>query len=109
MSPWLRVFLLGMFPIFELRGAILFGIQQGLDPFYVFLVSVFANIIIIPFIFIFLNTLHKYLMNFNIYKKGFELYIKRATKKINERMGTKYELLALLILVAVPLPGTGAY
>lgn len=109
MNTWLWVFLLGIFPLSELKGAIFFGVQQGLDPFYVFLLSVFANIVIIPFIFIFLDTIHKNFMNIILYRKIFELYINRTTKKINKYIGSRYEFLALLVFVAIPLPGTGAY
>jgi uncharacterized membrane protein len=99
---------LSMLPISELRGAIPYAILNNINPFTAFFVAVLANILIIPFIFFFLDNLHELFLKIRWYKKLFDFYINKKVEKIKN----KYETLGLLVLfffVAIPAPGTGAY
>ncbi|MFH1376678.1 MAG: small multi-drug export protein [Candidatus Woesearchaeota archaeon] len=109
MNNLLNVILLSIIPISELRGAIPLGILNGLSWELVFIVATISNIAIIPIIFLFLDYLHKHFSKSKYYKYVFNKLVNRTRKKIEHKIGTKWELPALLLLVAIPLPGTGAY
>jgi len=91
-------------PISECRGAIIYGLSSGLDPFLVFGLSVLANIMMVPIIFWFLDKAHFRNLALKLFGKKMERIIEK-----NKRRFEKYEELALLLFVAVPLPVTGAY
>ncbi|OYT41501.1 ligand-binding protein SH3 [Candidatus Pacearchaeota archaeon ex4484_26] len=104
-------FLLSLIPFTELRLAIPLVISLGLNPIVAFFAGIIGNILIIPFIFLFLDSLHYSLLKWNPYKKAFEHTVKRLWKR-KERVRmqvNKYGLLALALFVAIPLPVTGAY
>ena len=105
----LDVAILSMLPISELRGGILLGISQGLDPLFVFLVAVLSNILVVPLMFFFLDNLHKYFRRINFYRRLFDFYIEKNRHKIENKFGTKTEFLILMLFVGIPLPATGAY
>jgi len=48
-------------------------------------------------------------MGRRFYRVLFSKIVNRTRKKIEHRIGTKWEYPALLLLVAIPFPGTGAY
>lgn len=103
------VILISMLPVFELRGAIPYGIAlSNLNVITVFLVSVIANIVIIPVVFFFLDYVHHRLIHIQIYANLFERFVER-TKSKAERYTTKYGYIGLALFVAIPLPITGAY
>jgi uncharacterized membrane protein len=110
MNLLIQSILLSISPIFELRAAIPLSIIYGesLWPFYVIL-SILANIAIIPAIFYFLDNLHNAFMNIKVYEKLFTKSVNRIRKKIEHKIGTKKEFLALYFLVALPFPMTGVY
>lgn len=103
--------LLSVLPVSELRGGILYAVLSGINPFAAFFVCVLANIIIIFFIFFFLDFLHESFLKIEVYRKIFDFYIKSLRKKVDkfERQFSAYGFLALTIFVAIPLPATGAW
>ena len=109
MIDLLKVALLSMLPISELRGGIPLGLFLGLNPVTVFFVSVISNILAIPIIFFFLDNIHSHLLKYGKYKRFFGNYIHKKRERIESKIGTSAEFFALLIFVAVPLPGTGAW
>jgi len=104
----LNTILLSVLPISELRGAIPYGIISGLNTAFVFMIAVVANILIIPVIFFFLDYIHRYLMYFGIYSKLFGKFIDRTKHRAHGHI-SKYGYFGLTLLVAIPLPLTGAY
>ena len=109
-SLLIQVILLSILPISELRGAIPLGIISGGDYWFVYVVvSVFSNIAIIPVIFYFFDHVNKFLLKIGIYRKFFDNWVVRTRKKIESKIGTKWEYPAIYLFVAVPLPMTGAY
>ena len=102
------VFVVSMLPIVELRGAIPFGIE-GLDMNWlrVFLISVFGNMIPVPFVIWIIRPLIEWLLKSKMFSKVGK-WIDERTKRKSESV-TKYKKLGLFILVAIPLPGTGAW
>ena len=102
------VFVVSMLPIIELRGAIPFGIE-GLDMSWlrVFVISVFGNMIPVPFVIWIIRPLIEWLLKSRMFSKVGK-WIDERTKRKSESV-TKYKKLGLFILVAIPLPGTGAW
>ena len=107
--------ILTIMPVTELRVglplAITYAIDKNIPVSLIFLSIILVNILVIFFIFYFLDNLHKVFMKFPFYNKMFGLYLKRFQKKM-DKFEKKYEaggFLALVLFVAIPLPGTGAW
>lgn len=111
---WLRdipkeyvVMIVGALPISELRGAIPLALSFGMPLSKAFWLSVLGNsIFVAPALFL-LEPVSNRLRKFKLWARFFDWVFKRTRKKA----GTieKYETLGLAILVAVPLPMTGAW
>lgn len=106
-NDYLTVFIVSMFPIVELRGAIPVGVGLGMDWAVVYLISVIGNMIPVPFLILFIRPIIEYLLKTK-YFAGIALKIKERTMSKSDKV-TKYKKLGLLIFVAIPLPGTGAW
>lgn len=106
-NDYLTVFIISMFPIVELRGAIPVGVGLGMDWAVVYLLSVIGNMIPVPFIILFVRPIIEFLLKTK-YFSGIALKIKERTMSKSDKV-TKYKKLGLLIFVAIPLPGTGAW
>ena len=104
----LSVFGLAMIPVFEPRGAIPVGVAAGLPFWTVFLTAFLGNLLPVPFLILFTRRVFEWLRTKSALLERFvsRLERKAATK---EDLLKKYELLGLCILVAIPLPGTGAW
>ncbi|MCK9570611.1 small multi-drug export protein [Candidatus Pacearchaeota archaeon] len=107
--------ILSALPIVELRGglplAINYAIENNLSISCIFFLIVLTNILVIFFIFYFFDNLHKIFLRYSWYKKFFNFYVSKMQKKI-DKFENKYSalgFLALMIFVAIPLPGTGAW
>lgn len=109
MHPLLTPIILSLLPISELRGGIPLAIAMGISPLKAFLFCTIANLVIIPIIFLFLDFLHKYFYKFKPYQILFDKLLGKIRKKFQRHAGTKWEYPILFLLVAVPIPGTGAY
>lgn len=99
---------LAMAPISELRGAIPYGLAHDIPPLALYFLCVAANVVPVPFIVCFTRTVLLWMK-----KRGGKL--KQAADWLSDRavkksaLYQKYEQLGLFILVAIPLPGTGAW
>lgn len=103
----LRTFILGALPIFELRGAIPYGIAVGMPLAKVLFYAILGNVVpIVPVLFLF-EPVSNYLRRFSLFRKFFDWFSERTKKQAS--VIEKYEALGLAIFVAVPLPGTGAW
>lgn len=100
--------LLSMVPVIELRGGIPFGVSQGLSPFEAAFFAVIGNLIPVPFLVIFTSKIFEFLKNKNERLHGLVKKLEAKADK-NKEMVIKYEFIGLVILVAIPLPGTGAW
>lgn len=108
-EQYLIPFFLSMTPIGELRAGIPAGIALGAHPVFIYIVAVLGNLLVIPIVFFFLNYFHIHFMRIRYYRAFFRRYIERNRARIEEKIGTKYEFLALMLFVGIPLPITGAY
>ena len=130
------VFIISLLPIVELRGAIPVGAALGL-PFYInFPLAVIGNILPIPFILLFIPRFLDFLARFKTFRPLVLWLRKKANKHshkvlgrstVTEELETDEQILlnsresvkrlemsrgiffAILIFVAIPLPGTGAW
>ena len=104
----LYIFGISMVPVIELRGAIPIGVGMGLPFWPVFVTALIGNLAPIPILILFTRQVFEWLRT----KSAFlEKIVSRLEKKAaaKEALLKKYELLGLCILVAIPLPGTGAW
>lgn len=104
----LYILVISMVPVIELRGAIPVGLGFGLPFWPVFITAMIGNLIPVPFLILFTRRVFEWLR-----KKStiLERFVTKLEKKAEskEALLKKYELLGLCILVAIPLPGTGAW
>ena len=99
---------LAMAPISELRGAIPYGLAHDIPPLGLYFLCVAANVVPVPFIVCFTRTVLLWMKKRGgRLKKAADWLSDRALKK--SALYRKYEQLGLFILVAIPLPGTGAW
>lgn len=104
----LMTFFISMVPVLELRGAIPFGTAYGLPLWAAILISIVGNLVPVPFIIIFIRKIFAWLHRKN--QKLDHLVTRleiRAEKKSD--VVQKYAFWGLFVLVAIPLPGTGAW
>ena len=100
-------FLLSMVPIIELRGAIPLGAGLGLPWYINYIVCVIGNFLPVPFILLFIRAILNWMKKVPKLDKIAIWLEARAAKKSDKV--NKYATLGLLVFVALPLPGTGAW
>ena len=100
-------FLVGMTPVLELRGAIPLGVAAGLPPLTACAAAILGNLVPVPFIMLLVRRIFRWLRRTAFFGPKIDWLERRAHLK--GRLVRKYRLPGLLLLVAVPLPGTGAW
>lgn len=100
-------FLVAMVPVLELRFALPFGVGLGLEPWMALVASILGNMVPVPFIILFIRYILEWMKRFEKFRRIAERLEAKAKK--HEDKIVKYEALGLFILVAIPLPGTGAW
>jgi len=104
----IKVFLISMIPIFELRGAIPIGILKYKLPLWkVIPIALAGNMFPIFFILLFFDFITKICFKVPFLKKILEAIFARTRKKT--AVIQKYEEIGLMLFVAIPLPVTGAW
>ena len=99
--------LIAMVPVVELRGAIPYGIAQGLPVWLAFSAAVVGNILPVPLILLFIRQVFAWLRKMKFVGHAIDRLEKKA--HVKGQMVDRYKTIGLCILVAVPLPGTGAW
>ena len=110
---YLGAFFVSMVPLIELRGAIPIAIGMGLPTLPSIIICVIGNMLPVPIIYIFAR---KFLV-WGLDKPGISGIChffhdkgeKAGEKLMNKKTGKYGLMLALLLFVGVPLPGTGAW
>lgn len=103
----LLTFFTAMTPVLELRGAIPVGVAAGLPPTVACAVSIVGNLVPVPFIILLIRRIFDWLRRTRTFGPRIAWLERRAHLK--GRLVRKYRLAGLMILVAIPLPGTGAW
>lgn len=107
LDPLVHTFVIAMAPVVELRGAIPYGLAQELPFWSVFLVALLGNLLPVPFIILFIRTLFSWLRKTKLLGSLIEALERKAHLK--GRLVNRYKTVGLFVLVAIPLPGTGAW
>jgi len=96
-----------MLPIVELRGGIPVGLYHDMPWPEVYLICVIGNMLPVPLVILFVRRIFAFFKRFSLTRSLFEKW----ETKIRQKSGkvVKYEVLGLILFVAVPLPGTGAW
>jgi len=107
-GKWLMTFLVSMVPVIELRGAIPLGVAHGLSIPIAAVISIIGNMVPVPVIILFVRRVFKWLKERSSRIGGWIIRLEnRADRK--SKVVIDYQLVGLCLLVAVPLPGTGAW
>ena len=104
----LMTIFISMVPVIELRGAIPIATAHGLNFWVAIVCAIIGNLIPVPFIIIFIRKIFELMRKWSV--KLDKLVTKledRAQKKSDVVL--KYAFWGLVVLVAIPLPGTGAW
>lgn len=104
----IATFFISMVPVIELRGGLPYGITLGLDYPLALTAAVLGNMVPVPFIIVYIRHIFTWLRKRS---KWWDERITRLEKKahLKGRVVRKYSTIGLCILVAIPLPGTGAW
>ncbi len=103
---WFKIVIASMIPFVEARYAILFFTDFGIPFYQLFILSVFGNMIPVPFIILLFRPILDYMKRTEPFKNLASKLEKSASKKAEKVK--KYEILGLFVFVALPVPGTGA-
>lgn len=102
------VFALATLPVIELRGAIPVGYWMQLKPVLLTVLSVLGNMVPVPFIILYLKKFASFLAGKN---RSASQFLHMLFEKAKEKAGPveEFQWLGLMLFVAVPFPGTGAW
>lgn len=111
-TKYLTILFISMVPVIELRGAVPIGIGMGLDPITTIVVCVIGNMIPVPLIHIFARKLLHWGAKQKCIGKICISMIRKgeiASAKLSGKSGHYGVMIALILFVGIPLPGTGAW
>ena len=110
LSPQLLTALLSMLPIIELRGAIPFAIEVlHLPPLEAYIWGVMGNIVPTIFILRFLEPIARFLRKHSKYFDKFLAKLFSKTRTEHSARFKEYGAIFLVLFVAIPVPGSGAW
>lgn len=104
----LLTMLISMLPVVELRGGLPAGVAMGLPIPAAFLAALVGNVIPVPFIILFVRPLFRWVRVHIPRLGGFVARLESRAKEKSVDV-SRYQTWGLLIFVAIPLPGTGAW
>ena len=103
----LIVFIISLMPILELRGGLIAAALLDLNPVTSYIISIIGNILPVPFILWFINSILEWMRNSKKFKKIAKWLDKKVEK--NKDKIEKFGFWGLVLFVGIPLPGTGAW
>ena len=107
-GKFLATMLISMLPIVELRGGLPAGVAMGLPLGEAFLAAFLGNMLPVPFLILFTRRIFA-LVRVHIPKLGGLVSRLENRAKAKSADILRYQTWGLLIFVAIPLPGTGAW
>ncbi len=124
----LAVILMSMIPLIEIKGAIPFGVsvylwgEYSLSTWQSFILSILGGIIITTLLVIIFRPIYSKLKSKKFFKKIIDFFtsdINKTANRINEnekeielkdnRKSFIKKMFAIILFVAIPVPGTGVY
>ena len=111
LKKYLWVFFISMLPVIELRGAIPVSQGLGLPLLQSYIIAVLGNMLPVPFIYLFARKILTWGADKPVIGKPFTWCLQKGEKggKELEAKAGNGLFIALMIFVAIPLPGTGAW
>ena len=109
---YLAAFLISMVPIIELRGAIPIAIGYDIHPVVAYIICVIGNMIPVPFIYFFARKCLIWGSDKKYIGKFFRWCVNKgehAGQKLTKTAKKGGLIIALILFVGIPLPGTGAW
>ncbi|MDO4870742.1 MAG: small multi-drug export protein [Candidatus Saccharibacteria bacterium] len=103
----LITFLMAAVPLIEQRGAIPFGIINNLSPVVTFGLALAGSLLPVPFILLLFNHIYSWLLRYRFFNRITKIIDSKIAK--NRHSFEKYQELALIIFIAIPLPTTGLW
>ncbi len=100
--------LVSMIPVVELRGGIPAGVALGLPVWAAFIAAVMGNLIPVPFIIVYIRRIFQWMRRRIPRLNSLVDKLERKAHLKGQKV-TKYKYLGLMLFVAIPLPGTGAW
>lgn len=111
MLSYIKIFFIAMLPVIELRGALPFSQALGVPLLHAYMVCILGNMLPVPFIYLFARKLLIWGVDMPVISK-FCLWVLNKGQAAGEKLTAKTKrsiYLALMLFVAIPLPGTGAW
>ena len=107
-GKFISTFFISMVPVVELRAGLPYGIALGLDYPLALAAAVLGNMLPVSFIIVYIRRIFEWLRR---HWAGLDGLITRLENRadVKSEKVLKYGSWGLLILVAIPLPGTGAW
>ena len=112
MLHYLVIFLVSMIPIIELRGAMIYAAGYNLPFMPSLIICVIGNMLPVPIIYFFARKVLVWGAHKKYIGKVFSFFLEkgeRAGQKLVKATGRGGLLIALLLFVGIPIPGTGAW
>lgn len=103
----IAVFLCSMLPIIELRGSIPLGAACGIPWYLNYIISVVGNLLPVPFILLLIKKVLEWMKTTKAFSR-FALWLERKAEKNKGRLENGV-FIGLMLFVAIPIPGTGAW
>ena len=102
------VVIISVLPVVELRGALMVAINLFELPWYQALyLTIIGNMLPVPFLLLFFESLAKVISRKETGRKLVNWVLNRTRR--HTEVIEKYEPIGLMLFVAIPLPGTGAW
>lgn len=109
---YLSVFFISMVPLIELRGAIPIALGMGLNPIVSIALCALGNMLPVPIIYLFARRFLLWGKDRRFIGKICRFFLvkgENAGRKLTAKAGRRGALIALLLFVGLPVPGTGAW
>ena len=102
-------FIIAMVPVVELRGAIPIGVFSfGLPPLAAAAIAAFGNIVPVPLIILFIRKVFDWMKKIGGFLGKIATWLENRAHNKSTAL-QRGEFWGLMIFVAIPLPGTGAW
>ena len=104
---YIKLMVLSMVPVIELRGAIPLGIAMDLNPIYLYITCLIgSSIVAVPVVLVF-----RQLIEYLRHRKYFNIIIRWVDRKIEGRAKKlkTASIIGVILFVGVPLPTTGSW
>ena len=105
----LCVFFCSLLPIIECRGAVPLGAALGLPWWQTYLLAVAGNLLPVPFILLFIRAILRGMTRSKVkFINKVGGWLERKVEKHKGKI-EKYSYWGVILFVAIPIPGTGAW